>query len=40
MASIRQRVPAYGVDDFLSAMQMAPDGAQLFRDSARRIAAA
>jgi DNA-binding SARP family transcriptional activator len=37
LAAIRQRLPDYRVDDFLSAMQFAPDDASLFRDGARRI---
>ena len=40
MAAIRKRLPGYNVDDFLRAMQFAPDGAALFREAAKRIAAA
>jgi hypothetical protein len=35
--AIRQRLPDDRVDDFLGAMQFAPDDASLFRDGARRI---
>ena len=37
MAAIRKRLPAYRVDDFLAAMQFAPEGAALFREGARRL---
>ena len=37
MAAIRARVPGYRVDDFLAAMQFAPEGAALFRAAAKRI---
>jgi DNA-binding SARP family transcriptional activator len=37
LASIHKGRPRYRVDDFLSAMQFAPDGEKLFRDGARRI---
>jgi TolB-like protein/Tfp pilus assembly protein PilF len=37
LAAIRERQPGYTIDDFLSAMQMAPDGADLFRAAARRL---
>lgn len=37
MAVIRKRVPGYRVDDFLTAMQFAPENAALFREGARRI---
>jgi DNA-binding SARP family transcriptional activator/TolB-like protein len=37
MAAIRKRLPGYCVDDFLTAMQFAPEGAALFREGARRI---
>jgi tetratricopeptide (TPR) repeat protein len=37
LAAIRRRLPDYRVDDFLTAMQFAPDDASLFRDGARRI---
>lgn len=37
MAAIRKRFPGYRVDDFLTAMQFAPEGAELFREGARRI---
>ena len=30
-AEIRKRIPGYRIDDFLTAMQFAPDGAALFR---------
>jgi DNA-binding SARP family transcriptional activator len=39
MAAIRRTIPGYGVADFLTAMQMAPEGAALFRKAAKRIAA-
>jgi hypothetical protein len=35
---IRQRFPAYRVDDFLAAMQFAPEDAARFRQVAKRIA--
>ncbi len=37
MAAIRKMVPNYRVDDFLTAMQFAPDDAALFREGERRI---
>jgi DNA-binding SARP family transcriptional activator/tetratricopeptide (TPR) repeat protein len=37
MAAIHTALPAYGVDDLLTAMQFAPEGAALFRDAAKRI---
>lgn len=37
MAVIRKRSPGYRVDDFLTAMQFATEGAELFREGARRI---
>lgn len=37
MAAIRKRLPNYCVEDFLTAMQFAPEGAALFREGARRI---
>jgi DNA-binding SARP family transcriptional activator len=38
MQAIRKTLPGYSVDDFLTAMQFAPEGAALFREAARRIA--
>ena len=38
IAAIRERLPGYSVDDFLTAMQFAPEGAALFREGARRLA--
>ena len=40
MATIHRRLPGYRVEDFLTAMQFAPEGAALFREGARRIARA
>jgi DNA-binding SARP family transcriptional activator/TolB-like protein len=40
MAAMHKRLPAYRVDDFLTAMQFEPVGAALFRDGAQRIATA
>jgi hypothetical protein len=37
MTAIGKRRPGYRIDDFLAAMQFAPDGAALFREGARRI---
>jgi hypothetical protein len=37
LARLHQTLPRYRVDDFLTAMRFAPDGAGLFRDAARRI---
>ena len=36
-ASIRKTIPHYRVDDFLTAMQMAPEGTAMFRKAARLI---
>jgi DNA-binding SARP family transcriptional activator len=36
-AAIRKTLPEYRVDDFLTAMQFAPEGAALFRKGAQRI---
>jgi hypothetical protein len=38
MAAIRKAVPGYDVENFLTAMHFAPEGAALFRQAARRIA--
>jgi hypothetical protein len=35
MAAIHKTLPGYRVDDFLTAMQFAPEGAALFREGAR-----
>jgi DNA-binding SARP family transcriptional activator len=35
--TIRSTLPDYGIKDFLTAMQLAPDGEKLFRDGAKRI---
>jgi hypothetical protein len=40
MTEIRKTIPHYRIDDFLAAMQFAPDGVALFREGARRIAGA
>jgi tetratricopeptide (TPR) repeat protein len=40
MAAISKTSPGYRVDDFLAAMQFAPDDAALFREGARRIGVA
>jgi DNA-binding SARP family transcriptional activator/TolB-like protein len=40
LATIRRTVPGYRVDDFLTAMRFAPDGAALFREGAALAAAA
>ena len=37
MATIHKRLPGYRIDDFLTAMQFAPEGTALFRKGARRI---
>jgi TolB-like protein len=37
MAAIKKRYPRYRIDDFLAAMQLAPDGAALFREAAKRV---
>ena len=40
MAAIHKTLPGYRVDDFLTAMQFAPEDAALFREGAKRIGAA
>jgi DNA-binding SARP family transcriptional activator len=37
MGAIRKALPRYRIDDFLTAMQFAPEGEALFREAARRI---
>ena len=37
LASIHKTLPRYRVDDFLTAMQFAPEGERLFREGARRL---
>jgi tetratricopeptide (TPR) repeat protein len=37
LASIHKTLPRYGVDDFLTAMQFAPEDQKLFREGAKRI---
>jgi DNA-binding SARP family transcriptional activator len=37
LAAIHTTLPRYRVDDFLTAMQFAPDGERLFREAAKRI---
>ena len=37
LAGIRKTLPDYSVEDFLTAMQLSPDAAALFREAARRI---
>jgi tetratricopeptide (TPR) repeat protein len=37
LAAIHTTLPRYRVDDFLTAMQFAPDGERLFREGAKRI---
>jgi hypothetical protein len=37
MASIHKKLPRYRIDDFLTAMQFAPESAALFREGAKRI---
>jgi TolB-like protein len=39
MAAVHKTLPAYCVDDFLTAMQFAPEDAALFRKGAKRIGA-
>jgi tetratricopeptide (TPR) repeat protein len=39
LATLRRALPAYGVQDFLTAMKLSPDGEQAFRDGARLIGA-
>jgi DNA-binding SARP family transcriptional activator/TolB-like protein len=39
LATIRQALPHYGVEDFLTAMRFGPEGAALFRDAAKRLGA-
>jgi Flp pilus assembly protein TadD len=39
MAAIHRKQPGYGLGDFFSAMQFAPDGAALFRKAAKRLGA-
>jgi DNA-binding SARP family transcriptional activator len=39
LAAIHETLPNYGVGDFLTAMQFAPEDEALFRDAARRIGA-
>lgn len=39
LAAIHETLPNYGVADFLTAMQFAPEDEALFRDAARRIGA-
>ena len=36
LLSIQRKQPNYRIEDFLTAMQLAPDGEKLFRDGARR----
>jgi tetratricopeptide (TPR) repeat protein len=36
-AAVRRARPGYGIDDFLSAFQVEPEGAGLFREGAARI---
>ena len=38
LAAVHKTFPGYGIDDFLTAMQFAPEGVALFRQAARRIA--
>lgn len=38
LAAARRTMPAYSVDDFLAAMQFAPEDQRLFRDAAKRLA--
>jgi len=40
MVAIHKRFPGYRVDDFLTAMQFAPEGAALFREGAKRLGVA
>jgi hypothetical protein len=37
MAAIHKTLPGYRVDDFLTAMQFAPDGVALFREGSKRL---
>jgi DNA-binding SARP family transcriptional activator/TolB-like protein len=37
MAAVRKTVPRYDIDAFLTAMQIAPEGAALFRKAAKRL---
>src|SRR5262249_17409000 len=37
VAAIRQTLPRYRIDDFLAAMQLAPEGEELFRKAAKRL---
>jgi TolB-like protein len=37
LARIRQTLPDYGVDDFLAAMHLGPEGERLYREAAKRI---
>lgn len=37
LAAIHRSLPGYRVDDFLTAMQLAPEGERLFREAARRL---
>jgi DNA-binding SARP family transcriptional activator/TolB-like protein len=37
LAAIHAMLPRYRVDDFLTAMQFAPDGEKLFREAAKRV---
>ena len=37
LAAIHQTLPRYRVDDLLAAMQLAPEGEQLFREGAKRV---
>jgi TolB-like protein len=37
LASIHKTLPRYRIDDFLTAMQFAPEGERLFREAAKRI---
>lgn len=37
LAAIHKTLPRYGVDDLLTAMQLAPEGEELFREGAKRI---
>lgn len=38
MAAIREKLPGYGVEDFLKAMQFAAEDSAIFRKGAKRIA--
>lgn len=40
LATIHRTLPDYRVGDFLTAMQLAPEGERLFREAARRLGAA